>query len=108
MSEHITERKFEKLVAKEAGLTIEETVRVTEAMERVINLAHADDKPVHIRGLGAFRVVELKARTFHNPKTLQLEVSKPKKTIRFKVAKLIEEQLNENHPLGAATAANPL
>lgn len=108
MSNHITERQFEIRIAKEMGVTVEEATKFSEAMERVVNLAHENNEAIRIRGLGHFKQVTLKPRRFRNLHTGAVGLTTAKRTIRFSLSKKIERKLNENFPPDATPVEGAL
>jgi nucleoid DNA-binding protein len=89
----ITERKFEELVAAETGQTVETVEFYTEAVEKVLKTMFEQGFTVSLRGLGTFRMTRIPGREYKMPDGT-LVYTENKRTIRFRVAKKVEQELN--------------
>jgi nucleoid DNA-binding protein len=90
---NLTERKFEELVAEQTNQTVETVEFYTEAMEAVLRRTFEQGFTVRFRGLGTFRVVRLKGGERKLPNGT-IVVAEPRRTIRFRAAKKVEDKLN--------------
>ncbi|HMN94914.1 MAG TPA: HU family DNA-binding protein [Phycisphaerales bacterium] len=56
----------------------------------------AAGKRLELRDFGVFEIRERRARLAQNPKTLERVQVPPKKTVKFKVGRLMKESVGEN------------
>lgn len=62
------------------------------------------DNRLEFRDFGVFEVKHRRARTAQNPKTLEPVQVPPKKTVKFKVGRLMKQTLGNNTPSGPTGA----
>lgn len=75
--------------------------RVVAALVKVMTSEFADGQTVHITGIGRFTVVQRAARKGRDPRTLQPITIPPKRTVKFKPVKAIQEALNPSEESGS-------
>ena len=57
---------------------------------------------LEFRDFGVFEVKQRRARTAQNPKTLEPVHVPPKRTVKFKVGRLMKQTLSDNQPTQSA------
>ena len=82
--------QFAKAVAAESGETAASTVRVMDAMMKVIGVCMAHDERIVLPGFGSFYTQERPARTMRKP----LKVA-ARKTVKFRVGAKLREQTSK-------------
>jgi len=55
------------------------------------------DNRLEFRDFGVFEVKQRRARTAQNPKTLEPVAVPPKRTVKFKVGRLMKQTLSDDH-----------
>lgn len=87
--------QFAKAVAAESGETTASTVRVMDAMMKVIGVCMAQDERVVLPGFGSFYTQERPARTMRNPQTGKPLKVAARKTVKFRVSAKLREQTSK-------------
>ena len=86
--------QFAKAVAAESGETAASTVRVMDAMMKVIGVCMAHDERIVLPGFGSFYTQERPARTMRNQTGKPLKVA-ARKTVKFRVGAKLREQTSK-------------
>ena len=87
--------QFAKAVAAESGETAASTVRVMDAMMKVIGVCMAHDERIVLPGFGSFYTQERPARTMRNPQTGKPLKVAARKTVKFRVGAKLREQTSK-------------
>ncbi len=69
---------------------------IKEVVDRVFETMTSglkEDKRIEIRGLGSFVLKEIPSKTARNPKNGELVKVPPKKTVYFKMGKILKKEL---------------
>ena len=91
----MVKKEFAELWMKNANLTsFEEAKRQVETFIETMKEALEKEETLIFRGLGTFERRETKRREGRNPKTGEAIKMTPKKYIKFKVGKDLEDRLN--------------
>ena len=91
----MVKKEFAELWMKKANLTsMEEAKRQVELFIETLKEALEKEEVLIFRGLGTFERRETKRREGRNPKTGEPVEMTPKKYIKFKVGKDLEDRLN--------------
>ncbi len=96
------------LIERIADRTRLKRVTVKKAVQEFLDQVIVELKRgnrLEFRDFGVFEIKERAARTAQNPKTLQRVEVPPKKTVKFKVGRLMRESIDRTQLNGAATAA---
>ena len=88
--------QFAKAVAAESGETAASTVRVMDAMMKVIGVCMAHDERIVLPGFGSFYTQERPARTMRNPQTGKPLKVAARKTVKFRVGAKLRNRLRKN------------
>lgn len=97
---NITKRELIEIVArktKQPRVVVQKTVQ-TFLSHVILELGRGNR--LEFRDFGVFEIRERKARTAQNPKTLERVVVPAKKTVKFKLGRLMQKSLTD--PEGAA------
>ncbi|MCH7650681.1 MAG: HU family DNA-binding protein [Nitrospinae bacterium] len=87
------------------GMTVKKADVAVLVILATIGRELASDRPVLIRGFGAFRSAKKKARMGRNPRTGEPAVVKPRTVVRFKASKALKQAVNDAHPIHSGPAA---
>ena len=91
----MVKKEFAELWMKNANLTsFEEAKRQVETFIETMKEALEKEETLIFRGLGTFERRETKRREGRNPRTGEAIKMTPKKYIKFKVGKDLEDRLN--------------
>ena len=91
----MVKKEFAELLMKNANLTsFEEAKRQVETFIETMKEALEKEETLIFRGLGTFERRETKRREGRNPRTGEAIKMTPKKYIKFKVGKDLEDRLN--------------
>ena len=91
----MVKKEFAELLMEKADLrSLEEAKRQTELFIETMKEALTQDDILIFRGLGTFERRETKRREGRNPRTGEPVQMTPKKYIKFKVGKDLEDRLN--------------
>lgn len=91
----MVKKEFAELWMKKANLTsMEEAKRQVELFIETLKEALEKEEVLIFRGLGTFERRETKRREGRNPKTGEPVQMTPKKYIKFKVGRDLEDRLN--------------
>lgn len=91
-----TKKDLIERVAQETGLPRADVRRVTQSfLEQVIDEL-AKGNRLEFRDFGVFEIRERAGRVAQNPKTLERVTVPPRKSVRFKVGRLMQQSLETN------------
>jgi integration host factor subunit beta len=91
-----TKKDLIERVAQETGLPRADVRRVTQSfLEQVIDEL-AKGNRLEFRDFGVFEIRERAGRVAQNPKTLERVSVPPRKSVRFKVGRLMQQSLDGN------------
>ncbi|MDX2118467.1 MAG: HU family DNA-binding protein [Planctomycetota bacterium] len=96
------------LIERIADRTSLKRVTVKKAVQEFLDQVIVELKRgnrLEFRDFGVFEIKERAARTAQNPKTLQRVEVPPKKTVKFKVGRLMRESIDRTPVGGAASGA---
>jgi len=96
------------LIERIADRTSLKRVTVKKAVQEFLDQVIVELKRgnrLEFRDFGVFEIKERAARTAQNPKTLQRVEVPPKKTVKFKVGRLMRESIDRT-PAGSAAATS--
>lgn len=82
-------------IAEDAGITKAAAGRAIESMIEGVGKSLMKGERTTLVGFGTFSVSQRKGRTGRNPQTGATIEIKPKKVVRFRAGKELEEQLNK-------------
>ena len=86
--EHIADRQ-EQLSVKDIELSVK---MILEYMSQILSAGER----IEIRGFGTYKIINRKARIGRNPKNSDIIQVPAKKAIRWKMSKVLFNQLNKN------------
>jgi integration host factor subunit beta len=95
------------LIERIADRTRLKRVTVKKAVQEFLDQVIVELKRgnrLEFRDFGVFEIKERAARTAQNPKTLQRVEVPPKKTVKFKVGRLMRESIDRTQLNGGAAA----
>ncbi len=95
------------LIERIADRTRLKRVTVKKAVQEFLDQVIVELKRgnrLEFRDFGVFEIKERAARTAQNPKTLQRVEVPPKKTVKFKVGRLMRESIDRTQLNGTAAA----
>ena len=96
-----------EIYMKNANIHIkEEAKRQMEVFIESLKEALTKDETLVIRGLGTFERRETKRREGRNPRTGELVKCTPKKYIKFRVGRDLEDRINKHSKKGRKTKSN--
>ena len=81
-------------VAGTVGLLKKQAEQAVDAIIRTMKAELSHDRPVLIRGFGAFTPVKKAARNGRNPKTGEPAEVKARTVVRFKASKALKQAVN--------------
>jgi integration host factor subunit beta len=92
----VTKKELVDRIAEETSEKRVLVKRVVQAfLDEIINELGAGNR-LEFRDFGVFETKQRAARTAQNPKTLQRVHVPPKRTVKFKVGRLMKQKLQEN------------
>lgn len=90
---NITKKEVAYKVSMKTGVPHKEAQQVIESfLETIIEELGAGNR-LEFRDFGVWEIRERNGRTAHNPKTLEKVEVPPKKTVKFKVGRLMKEAM---------------
>ncbi|WP_339010357.1 HU family DNA-binding protein [Fusobacterium varium] len=93
----MNKRDFAKIYMEinKNSISMKETMEEIEVFLETVEEALIRDGKVRFVGRGIFEVIERKPRIISNPSTRELMKIYPKKTVKFRVAKNIYNEINK-------------
>jgi len=93
----MNKRDFAKIYMEinKNSISMKETMEEIEVFLETVEEALIRDGKVRFVGRGIFEVIERKPRIISNPSTRKLMKIYPKKTVKFRVAKNIYNEINK-------------
>ncbi|WP_130890062.1 HU family DNA-binding protein [Fusobacterium sp. THCT13E1] len=93
----MNKRDFAKIYMEinKNSISMKETMEEIEVFLETVEEALIRDGKVRFVGRGIFEVIERKPRIISNPSTRELMKIYPKKTVKFRVAKNIYNEVNK-------------
>ena len=93
----MNKRDFAKIYMEinKISISMKETMEEIEVFLETVEEALIRDGKVRFVGRGIFEVIERKPRIISNPSTRKLMKIYPKKTVKFRVAKNIYNEINK-------------
>ena len=91
----ITKKEIIDLVSKETGTKRLTVKRVIQAFLDDVIRELGNDNRLEFRDFGVFEIKQRAARVAQNPKTLEQVDVPPKRTVKFKVGRLMRMRLEE-------------
>lgn len=91
-----TTRQFINALAKNAGLTTNETTNILEHLVNVIIDAVQTDDTITIQGFGTFEKKKKAEKRLYNPKTQQRQIIPASTTLAFRQSTKLKANLNTN------------
>ena len=73
-----------------------EIEKMVDIFFNTITKSLLDNKRIEIRGFGSFKIKINKAREARNPKTGEKITTKEKKSVHFKMGKILSQKVNQN------------
>jgi len=102
----VTKKELIDRIAASTGVNRTAVKAVVQSFLDQIIIELGRSNRLEFRDFGVFEVKYRKARMAQNPKTLEPVEVPPKRTVKFKVGRLMKETLAEPEPQGAG-AGNP-
>ena len=88
-----TKREIVKAIAEKTALTQGQTREVVQLTFDAIMQSILEEGRIELRNFGVFEVKQRRARKAQNPKTLEEVWVPPKRTVKFKVGRLMKQTL---------------
>ena len=96
-----TKKELIERVAQETGLSRTDVRRAVQAfLDEVIGELSRGNR-LEFRDFGVFEIRERAGRVAQNPKTLERVAVPPRKSVRFKVGRLMQQSLEDQAALAA-------
>lgn len=97
----VTKKELIDRIADSTGVKRTAVKAVVQSFLDQIIIELGRSNRLEFRDFGVFEVKYRKARMAQNPKTLEPVEVPPKRTVKFKVGRLMKETLSEPEPQGA-------
>ena len=90
----LTKSKLIKLIAADTGFSQKQLANIFNVMLDILTETFAKEDRISIRNFGKLYVIHQKARKIRHPATGQLLTVGPKKHVRFRCFKSLDEEIN--------------
>ncbi len=93
----VTKKELIDQIAEATGQKRVVVKKVIQSFLDSIIVELGKDNRLEFRDFGVFEVKQRRARTAQNPKTLEPVAVPPKRTVKFKVGRLMKQTLSSDH-----------
>ena len=97
MPRTVTKKELVDRIADATDTKRVEVKKIVQSFLDHIIVELGKDNRLEFRDFGVFEVKQRQSRTAQNPKTLERVEVPPKRTVKFKVGRLMKETLENNH-----------
>jgi integration host factor subunit beta len=101
MPKTVTKKELVDHIAETTGEKRVVVKKIVQSFLDNIIVELGKDNRLEFRDFGVFEVKQRRGRTAQNPKTLERVEVPPKRTVKFKVGRLMKETLDGNHEAAA-------